>query len=123
MNNNIYFDIYKYIKTCIKKYIISSYIIYIMPGKYEYMTDEQIIENYKRNKEKERARNKQSYLKLQEDTEKYFNRLNNAYINQVERLDEIKNDDVRMQQLKEQRRLINRRAYIKRTMLQQKQQE
>ena len=122
MNNNIYFDIYKYIKTCIKKYIISSYIIYIMP-KYEYMTDEQIIENYKKNKEMERARNKKSYLKLQEDQERYFNRLNSAYINQVERLEKIQKDDVRMQQLKEQRRQINRRAYIKRTMQQQKHQE
>ena len=94
-----------------------------MPSKYEYMTDEQIIENYKKNKEAERARNKKSYLKLQEDQERYFNRLNSAYINQVERLEKIQNDDVRMQQLKQQRKLINRRAYIKRTMQQQNQQE
>ncbi len=55
-------------------------------GKYEYLTDAQIIENYKKIKEKERARNKQSYLKLKDDEERYFNRLNNAYINQVSKI-------------------------------------
>ena len=87
-------------------------------GKYEYMTDEQIIENYKKIKEEERARNKKSYLKLQDDKERYFNRLNHAYINQIKRLEKIESDDLRKQELKEQRKLINRRAYIKRTQQQ-----
>ena len=88
-------------------------------GKYEYLTDAQIIENYKKIKEKERARNKQSYLKLQEDKERYFNRLNNAYINQVERLEKIESDELQRQHLKEQRSQINRRAYIKKKQQQQ----
>ena len=91
-------------------------------GKYEYLTDAQIIENYKKIKEKERARNKQSYLKLQEDKERYFNRLNNAYINQVERLEKIESDELQRQHLKEQRSQINRRAYIKKKQQQQQQQ-
>jgi hypothetical protein len=92
-------------------------------GKYEYLTDAQIIENYKKIKEKERARNKQSYLKLQEDKERYFNRLNNAYINQVERLEKIESDELQRQHLKEQRSQINRRAYIKKKQQQQQQQQ
>jgi hypothetical protein len=91
-------------------------------GKYEYLTDAQIIENYKKIKEKERARNKQSYLKLQEDKERYFNRLNNAYINQVERLEKIESDELQRQHLKEQRSQINRRAYIKKKQQQQQHQ-
>ncbi len=47
-------------------------------GKYEYLTSEHIIENYIKNKEAERARNKNSYEKLKENKEKYFTRFNNA---------------------------------------------
>ena len=57
-----------------------------MVSKYEILTDVEIIEQYKINKDKERARNKEAYERLKLNKVKYRMRLTNAYNNQVERM-------------------------------------
>jgi hypothetical protein len=64
-----------------------------MVSKYEILTDEEIILQYKINKEKERARNKESYERLKLNKVKYRQRLTEAYNNQVQRITNIKADE------------------------------
>jgi predicted ATPase with chaperone activity len=66
-----------------------------MSTKYEFMTDDEIIKQYKIIKEKERTRNKEAYERLKLNSVKYRQRLTNAYNNQVERMNKIKqNEDI-----------------------------
>jgi hypothetical protein len=59
------------------------------------MTDDEIVKQYKIIKEKERSRNKESYERLKLNSVKYRQRLTNAYNNQVERMNKIKqNEDI-----------------------------
>ncbi len=57
-----------------------------MTQKYEHLTNDEIINQYKINKDKERERNRLCYLKLKENKIKYRQRLIKAYDYQVERL-------------------------------------
>ena len=65
--------LYKIIFSSCKK--IKSSLIYIMSIKYEFMSDDEIIKQYKLIKEKERQRNKEAYKNLKQDEEKYKLRL------------------------------------------------
>ena len=56
-----------------------------MVSKYEILTNDEIINQYKLIKEKERTRNKEAYERLKQNKVKYRMRLNNAYNKQVER--------------------------------------
>ena len=85
-----------------------------MTIKYEDLTPQQIIDNYKRLKDTERERNRKAYNNLQNNFKKYNERLNNNLITELNRLDTIKNDPIRLAQQKEQRKIINKRAYEKR---------
>ena len=64
-----------------------------MTTKFEFMTDDEIVKQYKIIKEKERSRNKESYERLKLNSVKYRQRLTNAYNNQVERIAKIKSDE------------------------------
>jgi len=85
-----------------------------MTIKYEDLTPQQIIDNYKRLKDAESERNRKAYNNLQNNFKKYNERLNNNLITELNRLDTIKNDPIRLAQQKEQRKIINKRAYEKR---------
>jgi hypothetical protein len=60
-----------------------------MTTKFEFMTDDEIVKQYKILKEKERSRNKEAYERLKLNSVKYRQRLTNAYHNQVERMNKI----------------------------------
>ena len=68
----------------------------------------------------ERERNKKSYEKLKENREKYFDRLNENLAYQLERVETIKSDEQKLQEFKERRKQINKRAYEKRKLLKSK---
>ena len=85
-----------------------------MTIKYENMTPQEIIGNYIRLKELERERNKTAYEKLQSNFNKYNNRLNSNLITELNRLEAIKSDPIKLAKHKEQRKAINKRAYEKR---------
>ena len=85
--------------------------------KYEDLSPEDIINNYIRLKQLERERNKKSYEKLKENKAKYFNRLNENLVYQLERVETIKSDEQKLQEFKERRKQINKRAYEKRKLL------
>jgi hypothetical protein len=87
-----------------------------MTQKYEMLTDEEIINQYKINKEKERERNRLCYLKLKENKIKYRQRLIKAYDYQVERLKKIKDDDEKFKEWKEKHSLINKTCYYNRML-------
>ena len=82
-------------------------------SKWEDLPVEDIINNYIRLKEKERERNKQSYEKLKNNKTKYFDRLNENLAYQLERVETIKSDEQKLQEFKERRKQINKRAYEK----------
>ena len=87
--------------------------------KYEDLSPENIIDNYIRLKELERQRNRKSYQKLKENQNKYHNRLNENLIYQLERVENIKSDDQKLQEYKERRKIVNKKSYDKRKALQQ----
>ena len=89
--------------------------------KYEDLPLEDIINNYIRLKEKEMERNKRSYEKLKNNKDKYFDRLNNNLEYQLNRIDDIKSDEQKLQEYKTKRKEINKKAYVKRKLLQQQQ--
>ena len=91
----------------------------ITTTKYEDLPLEDIINNYIRLKEKERERNKRSYEKLKNNKDKYFERLNDNLAYQLDRLENIKSDEAKLKQHKERRKEINKKAYVKRKLLQQ----
>jgi small-conductance mechanosensitive channel len=85
--------------------------------KWEDLSPNDIINNYIRLKELERERNKKSYVKLKENKEKYFDRLNENLAYQLERVETIKSDEQKLKEFKEKRKEINKRAYEKRKLL------
>ena len=88
--------------------------------KWEDLEPEKIVENYIRLKNLERERNKKSYENLKLNKEKYFERLNKNYINQIDYIEEQKANEQKLKEFKQRRKEINKRAYEKRK-LQQKQ--
>jgi len=85
-----------------------------MVSKYEILTDDQIILQYKINKEKERARNKEAYERLKLNKVKYRKRLNDAYNKQVERINNIKADEEKYNEWLINNKIIQSKAYYKR---------
>ena len=78
-----------------------------------------IVENYIRLKELERERNKRSYENLKLNKDKYYQRLNNNYIHQINYIEEQKLNEQKLKEFKERRKIINKKAYEKRKQLQQ----
>ena len=64
-----------------------------MSTKYEFLSNDEIIKQYKLIKEKERQRNKEAYKNLKQDEEKYKIRFKNALENQQQRMNKIKSDE------------------------------
>lgn len=87
-----------------------------MTQKYEHLTNDEIINQYKIIKEKERERNKIAYEKLKENKIKYRQRLIKAYDYQVERLKKIKEDDEKFKNWKEKHNIINKTSYYNRML-------
>ena len=85
-----------------------------MVSKYEILTDDEIILQYKINKEKERARNKEAYERLKLNKVKYRKRLNDAYNKQVERINNIKADEEKYNEWLINNKIIQSKAYYKR---------
>lgn len=85
--------------------------------KYEDLSPECIVENYIRLKKLERERNKKSYEKLKNNKDKYFERLNNNLEYQINRIDDIKSDEQKLQEYKTKRKIINKKAYERRKLL------
>ena len=84
-----------------------------MVSKYENLTDEQIILQYKINKEIERARNREAYERLKLNKVKYRQRLNNAYNNQVQRMQQIKEDEEKYNEWLINNKIIQSKSYYK----------
>ena len=85
-----------------------------MSTKYEFLSNDEIIEQYKIIKEKERRRNKQSYNNLKLDEEKYKIRLKNALENQQQRMNKIKSDENLYNDWLINNKVIQSRAYYNR---------
>ena len=84
-----------------------------MVSKYEILTDEEIILQYKINKEKERARNREAYERLKLNKVKYRQRLTNAYNNQVQRMENIKADENKYNEWLVNNKIIQSKSYYK----------
>ena len=78
------------------------------------MTNDEIIEQYVLNKEKERARNREAYQRLKLNPVKYRQRLTNAYNNQVQRIKEIKEDENKYNEWLLNNKIIQSKSYYKR---------
>ena len=87
--------------------------------KWEELEIDEIVENYIRLKQAERVRSKNSYEKLKENPEKYNDRLNKNYIYQINYIEEQKENEEKLKQMKERRKVINKTYYIKKKQLQQ----
>ncbi len=85
-----------------------------MVSKYELLTDEEIILQYKINKEKERARNREAYEQLKLNKVKYRKRLTDAYNNQVQRMQQIKADEEKYNEWLINNKIIQSKSYFKR---------
>ena len=85
-----------------------------MVSKYEILTNDEIINQYKLIKEKERTRNKEAYERLKQNIVKYRMRLNNAYNKQVERMNNIKADEEKYNEWLINNKIIQSKAYYKR---------
>ena len=85
-----------------------------MVSKYEILTNDEIIEQYVLNKEKERARNREAYQRLKLNPFKYRQRLTNAYNNQVQRIKEIKEDENKYNEWLLNNKIIQSKSYYKR---------
>ena len=85
-----------------------------MSIKYESMSDDEIIKQYKLNKEKERQRNKESYKNLKRDEVKYKLRLKNALENQQQRMNKIKSDENLFNEWLINNEVIQSKAYYNR---------
>ncbi len=84
-----------------------------MTTKFEFMTDDEIVKQYKIIKEKERSRNKESYERLKLNSVKYRQRLTNAYNNQVERIAKIKSDEQAYNEWLINNKIIQSKSYYK----------
>jgi hypothetical protein len=82
-----------------------------MVSKYENMTNEDIIENYKRLKELQRQKNKASYEKLKLNKVKYRNRLTYELEQQNKRIENIKLDEETYNYFKECEKIHNSNYY------------
>ena len=91
--------------------------------KWEDLDVDEIVNNYIRLKEKERERCKKSYEKLKENRVKYFERLNDNLAYQLIRIENIKSDEQKLQEYKEKRKEINKKAYDKRKLFKLQQSE
>ena len=87
-------------------------------AKWENLEPEQIVENYIRLKNLERERNKKSYENLKLNKEKYFERLNKNYIQQIDYIEEQKDNEQKLKEFKQRRKEINKRAYEKKKLQQ-----
>ena len=87
-------------------------------SKWEDLEPEKIVENYIRLKNLERERNKKSYENLKLNKEKYFERLNKNYINQIDYIEEQKANEQKLKDFKEGRKEINKKSYQKRKLQQ-----
>ena len=85
-----------------------------MSTKYEFMTDDEIIKQYKIIKEKERTRNKEAYERLKLNSVKYRQRLTSAYNNQVERMNKIKQNEDTYNEWLINNKITQSKAYFKR---------
>ena len=85
-----------------------------MVSKYEILTNDEIINQYKLIKEKERTRNKEAYERLKQNKVKYRMRLNNAYNKQVERMNNIKADEEKYNEWLINNKIIQSKSYYKR---------
>jgi len=85
-----------------------------MSVKYEFLTDDEIIKQYKIIKEKERTRNKEAYERLKLNSVKYRQRLTSAYNNQVERMNKIKQNEDTYNEWLINNKITQSKAYFKR---------
>ena len=87
--------------------------------KYELLSNEEIIEQYKTIKEKERARNKEAYERLKQNKVKYRKRLTDAYNNQVQRMQQIKADEEKYNEWLLNNKIVQSKSYYKRVEAEQ----
>jgi len=85
-----------------------------MSTKYEFLNNDEIIQQYKLIKDKERQRNKEAYNNLKNDEEKYKTRLKNALENQQQRMNKIKSDENLYNDWLINNKVIQSRAYYNR---------
>ena len=85
-----------------------------MSTKYEFLSNDEIIQQYKLIKDKERQRNKEAYNNLKNDEEKYKIRLKNALENQQQRMNKIKSDENLYNDWLINNKVIQSRAYYNR---------
>ena len=90
-----------------------------MSLKYEFLTDDEIIKQYKIIKEKERTRNKEAYERLKLNSVKYRQRLTSAYNNQVERMNKIKQNEDTYNEWLINNKITQSKAYFKRVEAQE----
>ena len=81
--------------------------------KYELLNNDEIIEQYKINKDKERIRNKDAYERLKLNKVKYRKRLTDAYNNQVQRIQQIKEDNEKYKIWLVNNKIIQSKSYYK----------
>ena len=86
--------------------------------RWEELPLEQMVENYIRLKEAERLRCRKSYENLKINPEKYNERLNRNYIHQLNYIEEQKENEQKLQDFKERRKIINCKAYMERKQAQ-----
>ena len=87
---------------------------YIMVHKYEILTHDEIVENYKKIKEKERLRNKEAYERLKLNKVQYRKRLTSALDAQNQRMSKIKADENLYNEWQLKNKLIQSTSYYKR---------
>ena len=85
-----------------------------MVHKYEILTHDEIIENYKKIKEKERLRNKEAYERLKLNKVQYRKLLTSALDAQNERMNKIKADENLYNEWQLKNKLIQSTSYYKR---------
>ena len=85
-----------------------------MSTKYEFLSIDEIIQQYKLIKDKERQRNKEAYNNLKLNEEKYKIRLKNALENQQQRMNKIKSDENLYNDWLINNKVIQSRAYYNR---------
>ena len=79
--------------------------------KFENMSDDEIIDNYKRLKLIQREKNRTYYNNLKNNPTKYKQRLEQATEQQQKRIEDIKNDDDKLEEYKTQRSYSNALYY------------
>ena len=82
-----------------------------MVSKFEFLSDSEIVENYKRLKELQRIKNKTAYEKLKENKVKYRYRLNYELEQQHKRLEKLKLDEEAYKNYKEHKKFTNSLYY------------